>query len=51
LHAENPDYNYHNVKTEKVMEKKRHIADGSLVLREYAKQVIKRSEEIGLYMK
>jgi len=51
LHTENPDYKYHNVKTEKVMEKKRHIADGSLVLWEYAKQVIKRSEEIGLYMK
>ena len=51
LHTRNPDYKNHNVKTAKVMEKKRHIAEGSLILWEYAKQVIGKSEEFGLYKK
>ena len=51
LHTKNLKYKDHNVRTSQVIEKKRHIAEGSAVLWEYAQDVIRRSEEIGLYSK
>lgn len=51
LHTKNMKYKSHNVRTSHVMEKKKHIAEGSRILWEYAQDVIKKSEEIGLYTK
>lgn len=51
LHTRNLKYKSHNVRTSQVVEKKRHISEGSGILWEYAKDVIRQSEEIGLYTK
>jgi putative hydrolases of HD superfamily len=51
LLTKNMKYKSHNVLTSQVMEKKKHIAQGSRVLWDYAQDVIKQSEEIGLYSK
>ena len=51
LQTKNMKYKSHNVRTSQVMEKKKHISEGSRVLWEYAQDVIKQSEEIGLYVK
>ena len=51
LHTKNLKYKSHNVHTSQVMEKKKHIADGSRILWDYAQDVIRKSEEIGLYVK
>lgn len=51
LHTKNLKYKSHNVRTSQVVEKKKHIAEGSLILWEYAQDVITKSEEIGLYTK
>lgn len=50
-HTKNLKYKSHNVRTAQVMEKKMHIGEGSAVLWEYAQEVIRKSEEIGLYSK
>jgi putative hydrolase of HD superfamily len=47
----NAKYKEHKVRTSQVMDKKRHIADGSSTLWEYAKKVIRSSEDLGLYVK
>lgn len=41
----------HQVKTRTVIESKKHIADGSQMLWEVAKDVIQKSEDNGLYLK
>lgn len=41
----------HQVKTAKVIESKKHIADGSPMLWDVAKEIIQRSEDSGLYLK
>lgn len=51
LYTRNLKYKNHNVRTAQVMEKKKHIAEGSAPLWEYAQEVIRKSEEIGLYSK
>lgn len=51
LLTNNSRYKNHNVKTDKVIEKKRHIEEGSSTLWEYAKEVIAASEELGLYLR
>ena len=51
LHTKNLKYKDHNVRTEQVLEKKKHIAEGSSTLWEFAKGVIMESEKIGLYLK
>lgn len=51
LNNRNLRYQDHRVRTAEVMEKKKHIAEGSAVLWEYAKDVIKQSEVLGLYFK
>jgi putative hydrolase of HD superfamily len=51
LHTKNLKYKSHEVRTSQVVEKKKHIAEGSRVLWEYAQDVIRKSEEIGLYTK
>jgi putative hydrolase of HD superfamily len=51
LHTKNLKYKNHNVRTSQVVEKKKHIAEGSRVLWEYAQDVIRKSEDIGLYSK
>lgn len=51
LHTKNLKYKSHNVRTSQVMEKKKHISDGSRILWDYAQDVIRQSEEIGLYSK
>jgi putative hydrolase of HD superfamily len=51
LHTKNLKYKNHNVRTSQVVEKKKHISEGSRTLWEYAQDVIKQSEEIGLYSK
>lgn len=51
LHTKNMKYKNHNVRTIHVMEKKKHIAEGSTILWEYAQDVIRKSEDIGLYSK
>jgi putative hydrolase of HD superfamily len=51
LHTKNLQYQRHAVRTSRVIEKKRHIAEGSAVLWEYAQEVIRKSGEIGLYTK
>jgi putative hydrolase of HD superfamily len=40
----------HKVATERVIQSKKHIADGSEALWEYAKEVIRQSESAGLYL-
>jgi putative hydrolase of HD superfamily len=49
LQTNNLKYRDHEVKTAQVMEKKKHIAEGSTVLWEYAQDVIRKSEALGLY--
>lgn len=49
LHTKNLKYKSHAVHTSQVLEKKKHIAEGSRILWEYAQDVIKKSEELGLY--
>lgn len=49
LLTKNMKYKGHNVRTSQVMEKKKHISEGSRILWEYAQDVIKQSEAIGLY--
>ena len=51
LLTNNIRYKDHEVRTAKVLEKKKHIAEGSLALWEYSKDVIKASEDLGLYLK
>lgn len=51
LHTKNLKYKSHNVRTSQVMEKKKHIAEGSQILWEYAQDVIRQSEDLGLYTK
>jgi putative hydrolase of HD superfamily len=51
LHTRNLKYKSHNVRTSQVVEKKKHISEGSGILWEYAQDVIKQSEELGLYTK
>jgi putative hydrolase of HD superfamily len=51
LHTKNLKYKDHNVRTSQVIEKKKHIGDGSRILWDYAQDVIRQSEEIGLYSK
>ncbi|MEO7424456.1 MAG: HD domain-containing protein [Fibrobacteria bacterium] len=51
LHTKNLKYKSHEVHTSQVVEKKKHIAEGSRILWEYAQDVIRKSEEIGLYTK
>ena len=51
LLTKNLKYKSHNVRTSQVMEKKKHISEGSRVLWDYAQDVIRQSEEIGLYVK
>lgn len=41
----------HQIKTKTVIESKKHIADGSSMLWEIAKDVIQKSEDKGLYLK
>jgi putative hydrolase of HD superfamily len=50
LNNQNMQYKDHQVRTAQVLEKKKHIAEGSAVLWEYAQDVIKQSEAIGLYI-
>jgi putative hydrolases of HD superfamily len=50
LGTKNLKYRDHQVRTAQVLEKKKHIAEGSAELWEYAKDVIKESEAIGLYI-
>jgi 5'-deoxynucleotidase YfbR-like HD superfamily hydrolase len=49
LRTRNLKYKSHNVRTSRVVEKKKHIAEGSRILWEYAQDVIKQSEAMGLY--
>jgi 5'-deoxynucleotidase YfbR-like HD superfamily hydrolase len=51
LHTRNIKYKSHNVRTSQVLEKKKHISEGSGILWEYAQDVIRQSEEMGLYSK
>ncbi len=51
LLTNNIKYKDHKVHTNQVIEKKKHIADGSIILWEYASEVIIASEELGLYLK
>ena len=51
LHTRNIKYKSHNVRTSQVVEKKKHISEGSGILWEYAQDVIRQSEEMGLYTK
>jgi putative hydrolase of HD superfamily len=51
LNNKNLKYRDHEVRTAQVLEKKRHIAEGSTALWEYAQEVIRKSEEIGLYIR
>lgn len=49
LNNKNLQYRDHQVRTAQVLEKKKHIAEGSAGLWDYAQDVIKRSEALGLY--
>jgi putative hydrolase of HD superfamily len=49
LLTKNMKYRSHNVRTSQVMEKKKHISEGSRILWDYAQDVIRQSEDIGLY--
>lgn len=51
LHTKNLAYRNHQVRTAQVLEKKKHIAEGSALLWQHAQEVIRKSEEIGLYSK
>jgi putative hydrolase of HD superfamily len=51
LLTQNKEYLNHKVKSDRVVEKKRHIALASATLWEYAKDVIRESEKVGLYRK
>jgi putative hydrolases of HD superfamily len=51
LFTNNIKYRDHEVHTDDVLEKKKHIAEGSSLLWEYAKDTIRASEELGLYLK
>jgi putative hydrolase of HD superfamily len=50
LNNKNLKYRDHQVRTAQVLEKKKHIAEGSAVLWEYAQEVIRKSEAAGLYL-
>lgn len=51
LLTRNKEYLNHKVKTDRVIEKKKHIAQASASLWDFAKVVIRESEEAGLYRK
>ncbi len=49
LLTQNKKYFEHKVKTSQVIEKKKHIEDASKELWDFAKNVIQKSEKVGLY--